>query len=130
MGLDRRKFLKCIGAGMAMAFVPLIPKIPKIPIEDKKIPEIPEPEPLRQVKTVDCPDFSPQVTIQDYSPGQTITYQDLRVDGDCEECMYENMCLTSGRRYEKYGDGGKFNPKAWNEKVNNKLMRSMAKDLA
>ena len=58
-----------------------------------------------------------QITIQEYKVGETIKYQDLRMDSDCDMCMHENHCMTDGKKFRKYGDDtGRFIPEQWNEK--------------
>jgi hypothetical protein len=128
MKLDRRKFIKGIGAALAMAVVPILPKIPEIPVDDTEVP-IGKQNGIMQ--EYPCKDYNCQVTIQDYSPGETIKYQDLSGDGCCDTCMYENRCLQSGTKYERYGADaqGRWVPELWNKKLQNKWYRKFMADL-
>lgn len=126
--IERRSFLKGIGAALAMAVIPVLPKIPEIPVEETVVPEIPETEVVHvstEPGTFRCTDYAPTVTIQEYTPGMTLKYEDLNEkDPICENCMYESYCMQSGRMFEKYGDGtGKFYPERWNKKMQNIFYR-------
>jgi hypothetical protein len=128
MKLDRRKFIKGIGACLAMAIVPILPKIPEIPVDDTK-----EYETGGHLKyqNFQCKDYNCQVTIQEYTPGEPLKYQDLTGDGNCDTCMYENRCLQSGIKYEHYGNDsqGRWVPEMWNKKLQNVWYRKFMKDL-
>lgn len=92
--IDRRYFLKvCVGTVAAIGAL-AIPTLPQDAVAQIK----PEPQ---HPKDVVCKDFSPQITIQDYSPGETIKYQDLRMDGNCSMCQYEHACIGNGTKFMK-----------------------------
>lgn len=125
MKFDRRKFIKGMFAGVAMAFIPALPKIPEIPVEEA-IPEVPEPV----AKQFTCRDYAFRPTIQDYKPGESLKYQDLSEDPCCDNCLYEPRCLLSGQKFERYGDGtGRFNPKQFDKRCMNKLYQNIIPEL-
>lgn len=120
--IDRRSFIKvCVGTLAAIGVV-AIPTLPQDAVAQIK------PEP-KHPKDVVCRDFQPQITIQDYRPGEPMVFQDLRMDGDCEMCQFENRCLCSGVKFELYGNdkNGKWQPELWNRKLQNKWYRQVVK---
>lgn len=117
--IERRSFIKGIGAALAMVVIPVLPKIPKIPVSEPEIPET-----LPENGTVSCRDYMAQVTIQDYKVGDTIRYQDLAGGARCETCLHEPRCIASGKKFEGYNKG-KFCPEKWNKKASNKAYREV-----
>jgi hypothetical protein len=126
--MERRKFIKWMGAGLAMAFVPVLPKIPEIPVEEET--EIIHASTLPG--STRCPDFAPTVEIIEYTPGMEIPYEDLsKKEPVCENCHHEPRCMGNGRKYERYGNDaqGRWVPELWNKKLQNKWYRRFMEDI-
>jgi hypothetical protein len=105
MKISRRSFLgkslKTMAvAALAPVIVPLIKTKsitanPVPPVQDKG-----EVIKVRKWKGIECNDYSPQITIQDYRPGETIEYQGLGRYPSCKSCMYNAKCTCNSKEFQ------------------------------
>lgn len=123
MNISRRGFLGKSLKALAVAVVaPVIVPLIKTPTLTANPVPITEPsvdvvEITKSDVVLDCRDYSPQITIQDYVPGQKLVYEDLWADPySCAKCMYFDHCTATGGKYEKI-DSKRFIPEIWSRKL-------------
>ncbi len=115
MKTTRRNFFKVlagtVGAVALTAIVPFKPSFPEVEAQSAIKPKGKHP------KDVLCQDFNPQVTIQDYKPGETIKYIDLaKIEHKCNNCMFEDRCTCTGERFCGL-ESGQYVPEIWSKKL-------------
>ncbi len=112
MKTTRRKFFQVIAGGLGYialaAVIPYRPAFPEPVVKEKE----------KHPKDVICKDFQPQITIQEYKPGEPVKYQDLRVNPECSMCMFEDRCSCRGAQFT--AKTGTLVPEIWSEKLQKK----------
>ncbi len=99
--MNRRNFIKTVtGAIVGVVAAAVIPYRPSFPEVEAQTAIKPKPKHPKDV-LCQCKDFTKQVTIQEYSPGDTVRYQDLRGEPDCRVCMHQSYCTGSGKKFVK-----------------------------
>lgn len=118
MATTRRNFFKVLAGGLGYlalsAIIPHRPTFAQMAIKPKgKHP----PDVLcGSQDVITCEDFAPQITIQDYVPGEEFPVQALdKVKRECKFCMYKGNCAQDGVKF--VGTDGKFVPEIWNKRV-------------
>lgn len=107
---NRRNFLKTMFASVAaVGIAAVIPPRSSFPETVVKKQE------KHPKDVLACRSFSPQITIRDYSLGETVKWQDLRVANSCQMCCFEKNCTCNGRKFIAKTDN--FVPEIWNDKV-------------
>ncbi len=98
--MNRRSFLKTVtGAVVGVVAAAVIPYRPSFPEVEAQSAIKPKPKHPKDVLC--CRDFSPAITIQEYSPGDTVSYQSLAVDPECSACAHESYCTGNGKKFVK-----------------------------
>lgn len=123
MKLSRRGFLgKALKGLVVAAIAPILPTVTKS-ITANPVPPVPNIDNDALIGRViksrkyefSCKDFSPQITIYDYKPGQTIPYEDFSdVKPSCTGCQYAHACTATGKKFVKHKP---FIPEIWSKKL-------------
>ncbi len=128
--ISRRKFLGKSLKAMALAIAaPLV--LPHVKSTANPIPPQPTSTPnitgenlnkgdeigfRRYNSKYDCVDYCPNVTIQEYVPGETIKFQDLGANPSCDKCLYFAKCTCKGKHFED-------SLALWNKKLQARLYK-------